>query len=57
MFWDCMFTNTLSAISKLAEPSKIGKWLCRVRLANAVIGLAAAPAYSFINQATLDNLS
>ena len=55
MFWDCMFTNTLSAISKLA--SKIGKWLCCVRLANAVIGLAAAPAYSFINQATLDNLS
>ena len=53
MFWDCMFIITLSAISKLVEPTEVGKFLCLVELANKLIGVGARPAYNLIYQATL----
>ena len=53
MLWGCMFTCALSAISKLAEPTEIGKFVSLIGLANTLIGLAGAPAYNLIYQATL----
>ena len=53
IFWDCMFTCTLSAISKLAEPAETGKLLSLVGIANALVSMAAAPAFNLIYQATL----
>ena len=48
-----MFTCALSAISKLAEPTEIGKFVSLIGLANTLIGLAGAPSYNIIYQATL----
>jgi MFS family permease len=53
MLSGCMYTCALSAISKLAEPTEIGKFVSLIGLANTLIGLASAPAYNFIYQATL----
>jgi len=53
MFWDCMFLMTLSAISKLVEPTEVGKFLCLVELFNKIIGVGTRPLYSLIYQATL----
>ena len=44
MLWGCMFTCALSAISKLAEPTEIGKFVSLIGLASTLIGLASAPA-------------
>ena len=53
MLWGCMFSCALSAISKLAEPTEIGKFVSLIGLANTLIGLAGAPSYNIIYQATL----
>jgi len=54
MLWSCMFTMALSAMSKLAEPNEVGKFLSLVSLANILVSLGAAPAYSIIYRATVD---
>ena len=53
MLWSCMFTTALSAMSKLAEPTEVGKFLSLVSLANTIVSLGAAPAYNSIYQATV----
>ena len=53
MLWGCMFTTALSAMSKLAEPTEVGKFLSLVSLANTIVSLGAAPAYNSIYQATV----
>ena len=37
MVWGCMFTCALSAISKLTEPTEIGKFVSLIGLANTLI--------------------
>lgn len=54
MLWSCMFTMALSAMSKLAEPNEVGKFLSLVSLANTIFSLGAAPAYNTIYRATVD---
>ena len=53
MLWSCMFTMALSAMSKLAQPNEVGKFLSLVSLANTIVSLGAAPAYNSIYQATV----
>ena len=52
-FWDCGFTCSVSAISKLVEPSEIGKCLSLVTLFRRLVGVGATPAFNLIYQATL----
>jgi len=54
MLWSCMFTMALSAMSKLAEPNEVGKFLSLVSLANTIVSLGAAPAYTSIYKATVN---
>ena len=53
MLWGCMFNCALSAISKLVQPTEIGKFVSLVSFASTLIGLAAAPSYNLLYKATL----